>query len=144
MALPENYLRYPHRSLGMDHERYSWSILPERPKVTWPHGARVALWVVPALEWFPLDIAGGAFKVPSGLDRPYPDYWDYTTRDYGNRIGIFRVMGVLDDLAIPASVAMNSALAERHPFLVEEINRRHWEIIRGSLPVVSRRRGTGF
>ena len=129
MGLPDDYLTYPHRSRGMDHNRYDWSILPRRQKIAWPGGARLALWVVPALEWFPLDMTGKPFVVPGGFNRPYPDYWNYTTRDYGNRIGIFRVMKVLDDLGIRASVAMNSALAERHPSLVDEINRRDWEIV---------------
>ena len=88
MTLPDDYLRYPHRKHGMDHDRYDWSILPRRPKVTWPNGARVALWIVPALEWFPLDMAKSPFLAPGGLDRPYPDYWTYTLRDYGNRVGI--------------------------------------------------------
>ncbi len=128
MSLPDDYLDYPRRRRGMDHDRYDWSILPRRPKVAWPGGARLALWVVPALEWFPLDMTGKPFVVPGGFNRPYPDYWNYTTRDYGNRVGIFRVMKVLDELGIRASVPINSALAERHPSLIEEINRRDWEV----------------
>ena len=129
MGLPDDYLTYPHRQKGMDHARYDWSILPRRKKLTWPNDARVALWVVPGLEWFPLDMTPTPFLAPGGFARPYPDYWNYTTRDYGNRIGIFRVMRVLDELGIRASVPMNSRLAERHPSLLEEINRRDWEII---------------
>ena len=129
MNLPDEYLHYPHRSHGMDHDRYDWSILPRRKKIEWPNGARIALWIVPALEWFPLDMTAKPFAVPGGFNRPYPDYWNYTTRDYGNRIGIFRVMRVLDDLGIRASVPMNSALATRHPSLVDEVNKRDWEII---------------
>ena len=129
MTLPKDYLRYPHRSRGMDHERYEWSILPRRPSVVWPGGARVALFVVPALEWFPFDMHNKPFLSPGGLDRPYPDYWNYTLRDYGNRVGFFRVVKVLDTLGVKTSVAMNSALAERHPFLTEQINASGWEIV---------------
>ena len=129
MPVPADYLRYPHRSRGMDHDRYEWSILFRRKPVDWPGGARVALLVVPALEWFPLDMTGKPFRAPGGLERPYPDYRYYTSRDYGNRVGVFRVMEVLDDLGIRASVAMNSAVAERHPFLVREVTRRGWEVV---------------
>jgi allantoinase len=129
MTLPDDHLRYPHRRYGMDHKRYEWSILPRRSKVTWPNGARIAVWVVPALEWFPLNMSAQAVRIPGELDRPYPDYWNYTLRDYGNRVGYFRVANVLRDLGIKASVAMNSALAERHPVLVEDINEHGWEII---------------
>ena len=129
MSLPEDYLRYPHRSHGMDHDRYDWSNLFRRKAVHWPGGARVALWVVPTLEWFPLDMSNKPFRPPGGLERPYPDYRYYTHRDYGNRVGIFRIMKVLDKLGIKASVAMNSAVAERYPFLLQEVVRRDWEVI---------------
>jgi peptidoglycan/xylan/chitin deacetylase (PgdA/CDA1 family) len=113
----------------MDHDRYDWSILFRRKPVEWPGGARIALLVMPALEWFPLDMTGKPFRAPGGLERPYPDYRYYTSRDYGNRVGVFRVMEVLDELGVRASVAVNSALAERHPALVAEVTRRGWEIV---------------
>ena len=48
MAVPDDYLQYPRRRYGMDHDRYGWSILPDRArKVAWPGGARMALWVIP-------------------------------------------------------------------------------------------------
>ena len=66
MALPDGYLSYPHRQRGMDHDRYDWSILFRRPRVEWPGGARVALWIVPSLEWFPLDMPSTPFRPPGG------------------------------------------------------------------------------
>ena len=129
MTLPENYLRYPHRHLGMDHDFYPWSILPRRAKINWPNGTKVMLLVIPALEWFPLDMDIKPSLVPGSLDRPYPDYWNYTLRDYGNRVGFFRIIRVLDSLGVKASVAMNAAVAERHPFLTEQINDRGFEVI---------------
>src|SRR5690606_22060632 len=95
-GLPEDYLDYPLRRYGMDHDRYDWSILPQRPRVSWPGGARVALWVVPALEWFPLNMKGKPFKPMGAMQTAYPDLRHYTLRDYGNRVGIFRVMQSLD------------------------------------------------
>ena len=132
MSLSDDYLKYPKRGHGMDHERYTWSQLHERPAVTWPNGARVALWVVTQLQWFPLDMKP-AIPVPAGMARPYPDYWDYSLRDYGNRIGVFRIFKVLDKLGIKSSVAINSALAERYPYLVEQVNAREWELIANGL-----------
>lgn len=129
MALPDSYLRYARRRYGMDHTRYAWSELSKRKPVSWPGGARVALWVVPALEFFPLDQKAEPFRVPGGMVTPYPDLRHYTLRDYGNRVGIFRIMSVLDKLGITASVAVNAAVAERYPFLINEVNRRGWEIL---------------
>ena len=96
MSVPPDYLKYAHRRYGMDHDRYIWSALPRRKKVNWPGGARVALWIVPALEWFPLDMKGKPFKPPGALVTAYPDLRHYTLRDYGNRVGIFRVMKALE------------------------------------------------
>jgi allantoinase len=129
MALPDDYLKYPKRGYGMDHDRYEWSILQKRPKIEWPNGARIALWVVPALEFFPLDQPAQPFKAPGGMVTPYPDLRHYTLRDYGNRVGVFRVFKLLDTLGIKASVAVNSKIAQRYPLLIDEINTRGWEVI---------------
>jgi len=129
MSLSDDYLRYPRRRLGMDHDRYDWSILFRRRPLRWPGDARVALWVVPQLEWFPLDMTGSPVRPPGALERPYPDYRYYTHRDYGLRVGIYRIIKLLDKHGIKASVAINSALAERHPLLLDEVVRRGWEVI---------------
>jgi peptidoglycan/xylan/chitin deacetylase (PgdA/CDA1 family) len=129
MSLGDDYLKYAKRNYGMDHDRYQWSILQKRKPVTWPGGARIALWVVPALEFFPLDQPAKPFKAPGGMVTPYPDLRHYTLRDYGNRVGVFRVFEVLDRLGIKASVAVNSKVAQRYPFLIHEIDRRGWEIV---------------
>ena len=129
MSLDKSYLKYPLRRHGMDHDIYPWSNMFERKKVTWPGGARIALWIVPALEYFPLDVKSEPFKAPGHMVTPYPDYRTYTTRDYGTRIGIFRIMKVLDTFGLKASFATNARIAERHPFLIEEIVRRNWEVI---------------
>lgn len=129
MSLPEEFLQYPLRRYGMDHERYDWSMLHQRPPVAWPNGARVALWVTPALEWFPLNMKGSPFKPPGAMVTAYPDLRHYTLRDYGNRIGIFRIMEVLDRLGIRASAAVNAAVAVRYPSLIQACTSRGWEII---------------
>jgi len=129
MALPDDYLKYPMRRYGMDQDFYDWSILPRRKKVKWPGGARVALWITTDLEFFPLDQPAKPFKAPGGMVTPYPDLRHYTTRDYGNRVGIQRLWSVLDKHKIKSSVAMNSKLAERYPYLVQKINGRGDEII---------------
>lgn len=129
MSLPEEYLRYPMRRYGMDHDRYDWSMLHQRSPIKWPHEARVALWVVPALEWFPLNMKSSPFKPPGAMVTAYPDLRHYTLRDYGNRVGIFRIMQALERHAIPASVAVNAAVATRYPALLNACVERGWEVI---------------
>ena len=133
MSLPPDYLQYPKRRHGMDHARYGWSILPRRKPVAWPNGARIALWIIPALEWFPLDMAGKPFKPPGALVTAYPDLRHYTLRDYGNRVGIFRVMQALEMFGLTASVAVNAAVAARYPALLAACVERGWEVIANGL-----------
>lgn len=127
--IPDDYLRYPKRRYGMDHDLYEWSVLPKRGPVQWPGGARVALWISVALQWFPLDMKGQPFKPPGALQTAYPDLRHYTLRDYGNRVGIFRVMKALERHGIRASAAVNAAVAVRYPALLEEILLRNWEVM---------------
>jgi peptidoglycan/xylan/chitin deacetylase (PgdA/CDA1 family) len=131
--LPADYLDYPLRRYGMDHERYDWSMLPDRKPVAWPQKARVALWVVPALEWFPLNMAGVPFKPPGAMQTAYPDLRHYTLRDYGNRVGIFRIMKALEKHGIRPTVAVNAAVAVRYPSLIKECTQRGWEIMANGL-----------
>ncbi len=129
MSMPADYLKYEKRGYGMDHDRYAWSQLHTRKNVTWPDGARVALWIVPALEWFPLDMKGKPFKPPGAMVTSYPDLRHYTLRDYGNRVGIFRIMNALKARGLKASVATNAAVAVRYPALIHACVAQGWEII---------------
>jgi len=128
-VISDDYLKYPKRRHGMDHDRYAWSVLNKREKIKWPGGHRIALWVTVALEWFPLDMKGQPFKPPGALQTAYPDLRHYTLRDYGNRVGIFRVMKALERHGIRASVAVNAAVAARYPALLKELISRSWEIL---------------
>jgi allantoinase len=128
VTLPPDHLAYPHRGPGMDHDRYAWSPLPARSPVTWPGGKRVALVVMPTLQWFPLDMTSTPFAPIGTPDEPYPDYRAYSHRDYGNRVGIFRIMAVLDRLGLPATCRVNGIVAKRYPDLLAEVVRRRWEV----------------
>jgi len=129
MTVHDDYLRYPNRRYGMDHDIYDWSILQQREPVKWPGGAKVALWISMSLEYFPLDQPKEPFKVPGGMVTQYPDLRHFTSRDYGNRVGIQRLWKVLSKYGLTSSVAINSKLAQRYPYLVDKINQRGDEII---------------
>ncbi len=129
MPLNDDYLHYPERAHRMDHDRYDWSDMFERAPIQWPNQARVALWVMPILQWFPLDMSGKPFRAPGGLTMPFPDYRHYTNRDYGNRIGIYRILKVLKELNVPASVAVNGVIAQRYPALMRDLLAHDVEIV---------------
>ena len=117
---------------GMDHDLYRYSPLPKRPKLTWPNGERLAFFVLLHLEYWELEPPPGShhdtrFKGPRG--DYFPDYRNFTQREYGNRIGIFRILDLLDRHGLRATVAANAGACARYPYLVEECLRRGYEFV---------------
>jgi allantoinase len=128
MAPDPSYLAYPHRREGYDHEFYDWSCLHTRPPVRWPDGKSVAVWLCVSLEWFPI-VPGGPFKAPGHMQTAYPDFRHYTARDYGNRVGAWRLLDAFAAAGVKASFATNAAIAERYPELVNTVIAGGHEII---------------
>ncbi|MEM8725308.1 MAG: polysaccharide deacetylase family protein [Pseudomonadota bacterium] len=126
--LPDTYTQYPKRREGYDHDLYEWSNIHERPKVRWPGDKSVAVWLCVSLEWFPI-VPDGPFKAPGHMVTPYPDYRHYTARDYGNRVGVWRMLDAFEAAGVKASFATNAAIAERYPELIESIKAGGHEII---------------
>lgn len=124
-----NPLHYPMRRHGMDHDRYDWSMISERPPVRWPQGQTLALWINVNLQFFPLNPQGQPIKLAGNMTMPYPDLRHYSLRDYGNRIGIFRILDALDAHGLRSSFAVNGRLAERAPALLETVLKRGDELL---------------
>jgi peptidoglycan/xylan/chitin deacetylase (PgdA/CDA1 family) len=121
MPLPDDYLIYPHRSYGMDQDRYAWRPAGERPKIAWPNDARLACMIVAPLEFHMLNPGGKPFKHPGAMVTPYPDLRHYTTRDYGNRVGAFRILRELKAAGLKATFPVNAALLARARPLIDAI-----------------------
>ncbi|MGH8057189.1 MAG: polysaccharide deacetylase family protein [Candidatus Entotheonellia bacterium] len=121
------------RRLGMDHDHYAWSPIVTRGVLRWPANARVALCVLVNLEHLEWSPPAGSYQ-PSSLaggiaPRPFPDYSRFSHREYGHRVGIFRVLDVLERYGIKATVAMDALTAEHYPYLVRHCLGRGCEII---------------
>lgn len=126
-ALPDSYTVYSQRRHGYDHDLYTWSNMHERPPIQWPRGS-VAVWLCVSLEWFPIT-PGGPFKAPGHMVTAYPDYRHYTARDYGNRVGAWRMLEAFAAADVKASFATNAAIAERYPELIAAVQAGGHEII---------------
>ena len=106
----------------MDHRFYEWLPLPVREPLRWPGGAALAVVIVlclEAVEWEAHD----AVAPPSARGAVYPRAFDPTVlslHEYGNRVGVFRVLDVLDRLGFPATAAADAFLAERRRVVLEE------------------------
>src|SRR5262249_17882302 len=59
---------------------------------------------------------------------PYPDFRAFSMRDYGNRVGVFRVIAALERFGMPATAAVDAGVASRYPYIVEQLKRRDYEI----------------
>ena len=115
---PRRYGPFPYQPIG---RRKAWN---------WPNGARLALWVIPNLEIFHLDVPmpGDAQERPKPGDA-VPAVRQWAQRDYGNRVGIWRVMDVLERRGIRATAALNSDICLDMPEIVEACGSLNWEII---------------
>jgi allantoinase len=104
---------------------YDYLPYRDRPKITWPGGARVALWVAPNIEFYELDPPANPQRAPWA--RPHPDVLAYSHRDYGNRVGWWRMMEAMDAAGVRGSVSLNVAMCDHHPEIIEACNERGWE-----------------
>ncbi|WBH18021.1 polysaccharide deacetylase family protein [Sphingomonas radiodurans] len=129
MSLDPAYLTYPKRRLGYDHEIYPWSVIADRPPLRWPGDKGVAVWFCVSLEWFPLTPADVPFRAPGHMVTPYPDYRHYTAREYGTRVGFYRLLDAFANAGVTASIATNAAIAERYPDIIADIVAAGHEII---------------
>src|SRR5215210_3127533 len=108
----------------MDQTLYPYSPITERPPLRWPEGKRVAFYLGLNIEHFRIDLpATSVVPVTVGLA---PDPANYGWREYGVRVGIWRMMDLLDRLEIKASVLLNSEVCEHYPQIVDAGVQRGW------------------
>ncbi|MEG8013577.1 polysaccharide deacetylase family protein [Sphingomonas sp. 22R3R2A-7] len=129
MSLDPTYLDYAKRRLGYDHDLYPYDMLPKRAPIAWPDGKTVATWIVVSLEWFPITPEDKPFRAPGHMQTAYPDYRHYTAREYGTRVGFYRLLDAFAKAGVRVSVAANSAIAERYPSIIRDIVAAGHEII---------------
>lgn len=97
----------------MEHGRFPYSAIVDRPPLRWPNGTRLAVWVIPNVERIALTAT--------------PDMIPYASYDYGNRVAVWRIMSVLDRFGIRATVALNAEVCDVYPAIVREGCKRNWE-----------------
>ena len=108
------------------HDRYGYSAISRRPVYDWPGGKRLAVYIGLNLEHFAFGEGLGAHLVPPFAE---PDVLNYSWRDYGNRVGAWRMLELFDALDFPASVLVNTALYAHCPELVAAFRNRGDEIV---------------
>jgi allantoinase len=117
----------------MDNPYSGWSPIVARPPLRWPGGARVAVCAIVAveqIEWLPPP----GVVLPPSLVRfgPYPEIFDVhelSVHEYGNRVGVFRVLDALGGHGLRATAAVDAASVERCPRVVERLLELEAELI---------------
>jgi allantoinase len=108
-----------------EHDRFPYSAIIDRKPLRWPNGARVAVWVIPNIEHFLFDRP--STSVTNATTSLVPDVLNYSWRDYGVRVGIWRLMEIMERHGFKGTVALNSDVCDRYPRIIEEGKRLDWE-----------------
>jgi allantoinase len=108
------------------HTRYEYSPITRRAPFRWPNGARLAIYFALGLEQYSFGDGMTEDLVP-GMS--VPDVLNTSWRDYGNRVGAWRILDVFQREGVPLSILLNSALCEHAPDLVKSCNEAGSELI---------------
>lgn len=106
-----------------------YSPIVTRPPIRWPGGARVALWIVPNVEFYEFDPPPAVGRETWDRVPSYPDVREYSFRDYGNRVGFWRMLDLFDEFDVRATVSLNIALLDHFPEIGGIIVDRGWGVM---------------
>jgi allantoinase len=108
------------------HGRYAYSPIVKRPDYSWPGGKRLAFYIALNIEHF-------AFGAGIGMDparrEGQQNSRNFAWRDYGNRIGNWRLFEILDELNLPATILLNSEVCHHYPAIVDKIKARGDDVL---------------
>jgi allantoinase len=115
---------------------YDYVPISQRAPLKWPNGARVALIITFNLETWDLTkpttkpyYAGGPAILPDTLPGDTPDFPNFSWREYGQRVGIWRLYELFDELGVKASCTTNAVTFERRKAMVDAVLERGWELL---------------
>jgi peptidoglycan/xylan/chitin deacetylase (PgdA/CDA1 family) len=109
-------------------DRYEDTFIFERKPFAWPGNKTLAVWIAPNVEVWHYDSPAGTGVSPN-VGNIVPDVINYAWREYGMRVGLWRIADVLDAAGVKASVALNSAVCETFPKAIDEMKKRGWEFM---------------
>ncbi len=109
-----------------NHGRFGYSAIVNRPDFSWPDGKRLAVHLSLNLEHFAYGEGLGISYSP-GL--PHPNTYNWAWREYGNRVGVWRILELVDQLDLPVSLLLNSAVYDHCPEVVAAFRKRSDEVV---------------
>jgi allantoinase len=111
-------------------ERLEFSAIAHRPKLELPDGARLVVWVIVNVEeWDPTQAMPRTVLTPPAGGAPMSDIPNWAWHEYGNRVGFWRMLEVLDQHQIRAVLAVNGSAIEHYEPIARAALDHGWEFI---------------
>ena len=107
--------------------RLSYESIARRPKWKWSNGARVAVLIVPNIEYFSITQPGTDLSARAAPLKP--DIPNHTWREYGARVGVWRLMELMDRFHVRGTVALNAAVCDHYPDILNQAREQQWEFM---------------
>jgi len=108
------------------HNRYRYVPITERKPYAWPNGSRLAIFTALNVEVFPFAEGMGVELAPG---QPQPDVVNYSWRDYGNRVGFWRLMHVFAERQVIPTIYVVGMALERNPQAAETMARQGCDVV---------------
>lgn len=108
------------------HDRCDYSAIVDRPVWDWPNGKRLAVYVALNVEHFPFGEGEGGQLIPG---EPVPNVRAWSWRDYGNRVGLWNLLELFEELDLPICVNLNAEIYDYCPRVLEPFRKRGDEIV---------------
>jgi len=107
-------------------DRYSFSAIPTRPVYDWPNGSRLAVYIALNIESFEFGLNPGN----DFTSMPAPPYHrGYAYRDYGNRVGIWRILRLCEEFQMPLAILANGRVYQDCPEVLAPFRDRGDEFV---------------
>lgn len=103
------------------HGRYEYLPITDRADFDWPDGKRLAVYIGLNFEHFAY---GEGLGAALATDRGEPDVLNYAWRDYGNRVGAWRLLELFESLEFPVGLIINSSIIDHCPQLIHAYRQR--------------------
>jgi peptidoglycan/xylan/chitin deacetylase (PgdA/CDA1 family) len=113
----------------MPFERLAYSPIAARPRLALPGGRLVVWFIVNVEEWNPREAMPRTVLTPPAGGSPIPDIPNWAWHEYGNRVGFWRLLEVLDRFRMPVVLAINGAAIHTYEPIARAALDRGWEFI---------------
>jgi allantoinase len=116
--------------------QYPYAPFPTRGPLKWPQAKRLALIITINLEYWDLlkessasYYAGGPAILPDMLPGNIPDFPNFSWREYGQRVGVWRLFGAFIAAGVRASCTMNAKMALERPAVIDAALEHDFELV---------------